>query len=525
MQNTGKQNITDRKRSWHSLRFPRFAVAVPDLGVLLTGAGVWLVFVLFMGLVQFSTPDLPDNDGFYHIKMAYLMRTEGLKPDFPWLPLTILNPREYYNHHFLFHAALIPFTFGDLRIGAKIASVLFSSLAFLAVWRLLYNQRVAYASLWAFGLLAASEAFVFRMSITRTQSLSLAVLAIAVSWLLSKKFTRLFFLAFFYVWLYNAFPLLLFVAGIYSASVLLVEHKLDLKPVLITGVGLAAGVLINPYFPYNLLFAYQHILPKLVDATAVSVGSEWYPYSTAQLLSNSPFTLVLFLSSILALGLSARRMELRTAAAFLWVCLFGLMLFQSRRFIEYFPPFVLVFAAFAWDPLIQQFRASKAASQGEKGSLRPYLPAAVLLAVLLPFAWLTLVDSRASIRTSSPYQLYQGASNWLQSNTPAGERIFQTDWDDFPRLFYYNTHNTYLVGLDPTYMQFYDADLYDLWVDITRGRVDQPSQSIAARFRSRYVLTDLHHDGFLRKAERDPCMVEVYRDEDAVIFEILSSLN
>ena len=49
-------------------------------------------------------PDLPDNDGFYHIKMAYLMRTEGLKPTFPWLPLTILNPAEFADHHFLYHA-------------------------------------------------------------------------------------------------------------------------------------------------------------------------------------------------------------------------------------------------------------------------------------------------------------------------------------------------------------------------------------------------------------------------------------
>ena len=49
-----------------------------------------------MALVQFSTPDLPDNDGFYHIKLASLMRTEGLKPDFPWLPLSILNENEFY---------------------------------------------------------------------------------------------------------------------------------------------------------------------------------------------------------------------------------------------------------------------------------------------------------------------------------------------------------------------------------------------------------------------------------------------
>ncbi|MEW5940353.1 MAG: hypothetical protein AB1750_11860, partial [Chloroflexota bacterium] len=60
---------------------------------------LFAVFFFVMAWLEFSTPDLPDNDGFYHIKMAYLMRTEGLKPDFPYLPLTILNEREFYDHH------------------------------------------------------------------------------------------------------------------------------------------------------------------------------------------------------------------------------------------------------------------------------------------------------------------------------------------------------------------------------------------------------------------------------------------
>src|SRR5688500_223854 len=66
------------------------------------------LFIIGMALIQFATPDMPDNDGFYHIKFAQLIRTEGLKPDFPWLPLSILNPDEFYDHHFLFHVALIP---------------------------------------------------------------------------------------------------------------------------------------------------------------------------------------------------------------------------------------------------------------------------------------------------------------------------------------------------------------------------------------------------------------------------------
>jgi hypothetical protein len=103
---------------------------------------LFILFFLGMAMIQFATPDLPDNDGFYHIKLAWLMRTEGLKPEFPWMPLSILNPREFYDHHFLFHVALIPFTFGDLRLGAKWAAVTFASLGFLAIWYLFYRQRV-----------------------------------------------------------------------------------------------------------------------------------------------------------------------------------------------------------------------------------------------------------------------------------------------------------------------------------------------------------------------------------------------
>jgi hypothetical protein len=125
-----------------------------------------------------------------------------------------------------------------------------------------------------------------------------------------------------------------------------------------------------------------------------------------------------------------------------------------------------------------------------------------LAVVFLPMGWKTLADSQSSLQGAKPNQLFQGASAWLVENTPAGARVFQTDWDDFPRLFFYNTHNTYLVGLDPTYMQFYDADLYAVWVDITRGRVEDPSQIIEENFGAEYILSDLIHHEFLSSSSR-----------------------
>ncbi|NLG97654.1 MAG: hypothetical protein GX491_09865 [Chloroflexi bacterium] len=493
--------------SWRAL-LARIRAAQFVTGLLLGAA-----FVLFLALVQFSTPDLPDNDGYYHIKLAYLMRTEGLKPAFPWLPLSILNPREFYDHHFLFHVALMPFTFGDLRLGAKWAAVIFAALAFLSAWNLLKNQRVAYAPLWALGLLAVSEAFLYRMSITRAQSLSLAVLMLGLDWLLHGKHRRLALLAFVYVWFYNAFPLLILVAGVYVLAKWMLERRLDLRPILYTTLGVIFGLLINPYFPHNIVFVVQHILPKLVETTAVSVGSEWYPYTTAQLLENSPLALAVLASGILAVGLNDKRIDLRTLAGLGLVCLFGLMLFQSRRFIEYFPAFALVFAAFAWSPLLE--------SRAGSPRLLRRAPALLLALVLLCGAWFTFGAARSSIQAAKPYQTYAGASAWLEANTPAGARVFQTDWDDFPRLFYYNSRNTYLIGLDPTYMLLYNEELYHLWVDVTRGRVERPAGVIQQDFGASYILTDLLHEAFIEQAEQDPQLQEAYRDEYAVIYTVI----
>jgi hypothetical protein len=486
---------------------------------------IFLLFLIGMAVIQFATPDMPDNDGFYHIKLAWLMRTEGFTPDFPWLPLTVLNEREFYDHHFLFHVLLTPFTFGDLRVGAKWAAVFLASLAFLAIWYLFQRQRVPFAWLWALALLGISDAFLYRMSITRAQSLSLALLALATLWLLEGKHKHLAVLAFGYVWMYDAYPLILVLVVLYVLSIGLMERRLELQPLLYVSGGILLGLILNPYFPDNIIFSYRHMLPKLADATSVSVGNEWFPYETKTLLRNSLPALVAFASGILALGLSDRKMDSRTALGLFLALLFGLMLFQARRFVEYFPPFALIFAAFAWAPLLQP------ASTPQDQPLPDTAPSAVpprswiapsllLVAVALSIA-LSVPRARNAIRTSKPYDLYAGASAWLEQNTPAGSRVFQTDWDDFPRLFYYSTHNTYLIGLDPTYLQLYDSDLYALWVEITQGRVTDPSSIILDTFGSRYVHTDLKHGGFMQAAENDPGLEEVYRDAQAVIYEII----
>lgn len=511
-----------------ALTLPLRSAAAATLGVWTRSRGaavvaalaLFLLFAALFGYVQYGSAGLAGNDGYYHVKIAYLMRQEGIKPDFVWLPLSILNADAYYDHHFLYHLYLALFALVDpaldhghaLTQGAKLASMILPALAFVAVWWLLRQQHVPWAALWALGLFAVSEAFLYRMSMPRAQSASLLVLVLGLHWLLHDRYRLLLPLGFLYVWLYNAFPLLLIVAAVYVAAVAVTERRLAWQALLYPALGIGLGLLINPYFPENVTFVMRHILPKIGES-ATRVGNEWYPYETWTLVQNSGYALVAFFVGVLALGWREKRIERATLAALLLTAVFGLMLFKARRFVEYFPAFALIFAALAAAPLLRR-------CQGDWSHRQWLMPALMLLLLLWPMAS-TLNLARAAVGRSKPADQYADASLWLGANTVPGSLIFQTDWDDFPRLFFYNSQNIYTAGLDPTYMELYDAELYAEWVRLTRGQIEQPSGIIRERFGGAYVFTDHDHRAFLRQAAADPQLEEVYRDDYAVIFRVL----
>ena len=159
--------------------------------------------------------------------------------------------------------------------------------------------------------------------------------------------------------------------------------------------------------------------------------------------------------------------------------------------------------------------------------LRPHLTPgrqiaiAVLVAVaLFPLLAASVDRAQDDARTARDYTRYRGAAAWLIANTPPGSRVFATDWDDFPELFFWNMHNTYLLGLDPTYMYLHDPQLYLRWRAITRGQVDLPGAIVRDVYDCGWVFSDLEHDAFFRKAFADPDLQEVYRDRSTIIFAV-----
>lgn len=511
--------------------------------------GAAFVAVVFLYL-QFRTPAILDVDGYYHIKWSRLL-WEGLlrgsfPHPFPYLPLTTLNPEDYVDHHLLFHLFLIPFTwFGDLRIGAKAAAVIFGSLGVLSCYWLMLRYAVRYAPVWLLALVASSAPFLFRLSMTRAQTLSIVFLITGIYLLFERRYRWLAPLAFLYVWYYSLFVLLGAAAVLWAATLYWSERRLEWRPVLWTAVGTLAGFVVNPYFPKNIILFVSHVLMKVnPNEFSTSVGAEWYPYDSWYFVGSCAVAFVAM--AVGYIGFNWQDWRPASARALFFLLFSSILLIanaRSRRFVEYWPPFAVLFAAFALQAMWERARHATAVLPAEvMDDLQPYFdhtpsPAetsperdrrqwtvAAVVAVLLCVP--LLIGLRETGNTISGEQhphAYRGGAEWLRANAPAGEIVFNTDWDDFPKLFFYDSEHRYASGLDPTYLLEENPQLSKLYESITLGREANPAELIRDRFGARYVFTDNEeiHEELQNKLIESGWFEIAYNDESCTVMRLL----
>ena len=487
---------------------------VTSAHVLVEGILLYAACFILLSTLIFSSPGFLGNDDYYHARMGGEIARQGqLAVDFPWLPKTILSSDRFVDHHLLYHIYLAPWVHLYGVTGAKLAQVAIAAGVFLGAWWVLRQVKVCWPMLWTLALFAVSSPFLYRMLMIRTQGASLLLLLIALNILFKRRYRWLLPLSFAYVWLYNGFILLLALAAFHAVGMWLAERRLNWQPIIYCAVGILLGLLINPYFPRNVIFTIEHLSAKVDLESGVSVGSEWYPYSTGVLLANSGGSLLVLVLGFLRSSVTGLRRDNVENTLLFASLLLLVMVFRSRRFIEYYPLFALLFCAVTWgrEPVRMFEKIPRAVTLLFCGG--------VILFVALG-AGDVLAQTRETIENAEDPRQFSGASNWLQANSPEGALIFQTDWDDFTRLFYYNTSNRYLVGLDPTYLERADRTLWDQWVALTRGEIENPSSAIRTLFDTEYVVSDGEHQAFIDQANADPDMHLVYWDRDSFVWQI-----
>jgi len=481
-------------------------------------AALLLVFAV-MRWIEFGGPAILDNDGYYHIRWATMLRQSFPHlPAFKALPLTTLDEQHYVDHHYLFHVMLVPFTFGDLRLGAKAAAVVFSSLGITSIFALLVVWRVRFKWLWLAPLVAGSEHFLYRMSMTRAPALSLALLGIGTYLIFKRKHVWLALLSFVFVWAYSLFPLMFAFAFAYSITRYLADRRIDLWASLASALGILTGLVINPYFPKDLTLFGEHFLMKSTANYSVDVGVEWYPYETWAMLEVGAVVFAIFFIALLAFQYRDRVRDPRPLFFLIVSMMLLLLMFKSRRFIEYWPPFAILFAAFTLGLSFERVNLRWLANTRDR--VMAATAAAIVSVALLVGMGLTLWRAHEDVKSEADPFAYRGAAEWIAQNTPPGSKIFNTDWDDFPMLFYYSPGNTYVAGLDPTYLYDRDPELWKLYANITLGDESDPAPLIRDRFGAEYVFTDNEHLDFMQIAEDSGDFEKVYTDEFTTVLRV-----
>jgi hypothetical protein len=151
--------------------------------------------------------------------------------------------------------------------------------------------------------------------------------------------------------------------------------------------------------------------------------------------------------------------------------------------------------------------------------MRTLAVATVALALSI-FLFFNVRSTVREIGQSEPHDHYRAGAEWLRNNVPSGQIIFNTDWDDFPRLFYYDPTHYYVSGLDPSYLFDRDPDLSRLYDGITLGREEDPGPLIRNRFGARYVFSDNSHHDFFEHARLSGWFDIVYEDTQCTIMYI-----
>ena len=492
-----------------------------------------IVFIAVFALAIYwqASGNFADPDSFYHIKMAEFLGEGRLILDFPWQQYSILN-ENFTDQHFLYHIILAVFIkISGAYIGTKLCTA-FLFAGFIFIFGLvLKNLHAKWPWLWSL-VLALSVPFAFRLNLIKANSVSLIFLFLAIFLLYKYKPIWLFFISFLYVLAYGGFPIMVGMVFIYGVFNIIFNKKWKESLILFGSSlgGILVGIIINPYFPKNIDYYWQQFVQiGIINyQDKIGVGGEWYPYSLANLVSGASLVF-LFLGIALFLFVYdfKRQKNLSWFAIIMMISFLGLTL-KSKRYVEYAIPFIVFYSAIIISLSMPKKWLMQTFNFADYAVNKKWFYGITSITLILFFAFMVPAIIGSDIRKNKndlsggySFYKYSQAAEWLQNNSEPGSIVLHSDWDDWPSLFFWNDHNYYIIGLDPTFMYNFNEDLYWKWVHITKGEEKENVYKQSKNdFNAAYMLVEQDHNSMDRNVRKDDRFEEVYEDDEAKIYEL-----
>ena len=488
------------------------------------GAAMWAFAVT--GILRGAAP--PGNDAYYHIGMARIMLRTGhwIVSDFPWTTCSIWS-QPFFDKEWLFHVFLVPFVavFGDLD-GAKVATIALAVAAAVSWGALLHAlgvKRIALCLLTALAI--TGYAFPGRLELCRPHLASLffipMVLNFAVRGWRWGTAAALCVYALSYVGAWHMVPVIFLLDILKFRSGNGSDGERAFRP--ISGwalAGLAAGLVISPYFPDNIKGVFVQTVLVLKEKwfstgdTSGLLVRELTPPQGLRLWLHIPL-----LGAMVATIAAATKkrggsvapetiLMLALSAVYLVVTLF------SQRFVEYAAPTCAVALFLFWE----RHPAAWWGTANKKTRKTALVAAAAMMAVA---AIVSVVVLNRDLRARRPRSPYLDAAAWIRRNAAPGEVVFSGDWGANAVLFHHLPQMRFLVMLDPYFMKAYSPRKHRLWWKVASGQLANPSETIRKEFDSRIVFSPPCTRGLSQRLLMDPGAELVVKGADGEMVFLL----
>ncbi len=477
-----------------------------------------------------------DPDAYYHAKFSALLWSPGPFRSFPWLDLTAFNPM-FADLHFLFHVFESPFVhaFG-LHNGARIVAVLLAAFCITSFYGALRWLRVSHPALWTI-LLAVTPPFAMRLSLGKASPLVIGffILGLTAAW--KKRPFILAALAFLFalshggwVYLVGSVVLLAFGEALFHG---VVENKRPSWSVLrepaAAILGALAGLLIHPNSRNIFSFLWLQVVQVGLGTPhgAVFLGNEWSPGDASLLVPWFALWLVVFLLGIGGMVLwrkkEVSRESMAASIAFAFpVSVLVALTFKSRRSAEYLAPSLGLWLPWMWSMVdVRRMRKGLFPRGWKSFSTVPLVLFVIMFVYGIGGAYSALHGA------IYPDDVYRDAMVPISERLEPGDRIFHSDWDEFPMLWSIEDRAAYISGVDPTYLYEASSTLSDQYFDLTRRRtteisIEETWSIIHDTFRARFVFIDKKdHSDLMEAILRDSRYHLLHETDRAVSFEVI----
>jgi hypothetical protein len=498
-----------------------------------------LILILLCCLAFFSllnlTPGIPGgDDGYRHVKFAQLIytdwqtaKTEGWHIVFHWP-----KPVDAW---FLFHLLLGPLALAFYPIIAyKIFStVIFGFIIFLFL-QLLKAMRARYHVFWLAVLLLGNAFLLNRMALGRPFLLSV-LFCLAGTWFIFKSKTIWFgVMSALHALAHSIFFIILIVPVV---NFLLARTRKNFYYILYGILGVALGVAVNPFFPQNLLFSLdQSYSPLFVGAPLLSIGSEVYPVSLTGLVSlNLALAGWLLATIIFLIQFKKYRDDQPLFFVFCVSWLFFLLGLKTQRGLDYFLPFAVLFSAALFTPFMEKIPWPQILKKITTDSM-VYGPLATATLMFVAFFGANLAGSMSFIKKAPSPFLYYGASQYLLGNSQKNALVFNTQWGQYQQLYFWNSKNYYVAGIDITIFYLRDQKKYWLWSHVaddelltcTEKACNKPKetrtiyQAVKNDFGATFLFVENSRNPNLKRyLDKNKDFRKVYADEKTSLYKIL----